>query len=177
MKKKYILFLLVLFLLPINAFAYGIKDYYINATILSNGDLEVEEYFQMNGEYNGMERIINFRNSSAYKFNPDAPSYSGNSLHNGDSISIEEVRAVSIDSNFNFSNVKGDTFNKVYSANKGDYGVYTSSSSLDGNTVRIFLPSKKNKAFYIKYILRNMGIVHNDNGEQGWNAMGNSLNE
>ncbi len=177
MKKRYLLFLLVLFLFPINAFAYGIKDYYINATVLSNGDLEVEEYFQMNGDYNGMERIINYKNSNAYEFNPDAPSYSGNSLHNGNGIDILEVRAVDANSDFIFKNIKGDIFKLVNSANSGDYGVYTETKGYNGNTIRIFLPSKKNKAFYIKYKLHNMAILHNDVAELGWNAIGDSLNE
>ena len=151
MKRFKLVFILLLLLIPSNVFAYdyGVKDYYINATILDNGDLEVQEYFQVNGDFNGMERIIEYRNSSAYKFNPDANSYGGSSLHNGDAVTIEEVKAVDIDSEFNFNKVKGDTFKLVDSASKGDYGVYTDFSSYDGRTVRIFLPSKKNKAFYI----------------------------
>ena len=176
---KLILFMLLLFLIPSNVFAYdyGVKNYYINATILDNGDLEVQEYFQVNGDYNGMERIINFRNSAAYEFNPNAPSYGGHTLHNGDGMKILEVMAVDVKDDFNFNNVKGDKFKLVNSASKGDYGVYTEYSSLDGKTIKIFLPSRKDKAFYVKYRLSNMAILHNDIGELGWNAIGDKFNE
>lgn len=172
-----IIFLLCI--IPIGVKAYGIENYYINATVKDNGDLEVEEYFEMNGTYNGMERIINYKNNNAYNFNPDASSYGGHSLHNGDSMEIEEVRAVKIDHNFNFKDVSGTKFKLVSYADKGDYGVYTSRDnySSDGKTIKIFLPSKKNKAFYVKYKLHNMAILHNDIGELGWNAVGSGLSE
>ena len=178
MKKiKFLLFMFILLFIPSNVFAYGVNNYFINATVLDNGDLEVQEYFEVNGSFNGMERIINYKNSNAYQFNPDAPSYGGHSLHNGTGVVIEEVRAVDITDKFNFDNVTGDKFKSVTSASKGDYGVYTNNSSYNGRTVRIFLPSSKKKAFYIRYKLQNMAILHNDVGEIGWNVIGDKFNE
>ena len=48
--------------MPTIVLADGIENYYINATILNNGDIEVEEYFNLKGYYNGMDRIINYKN-------------------------------------------------------------------------------------------------------------------
>ena len=175
MKKK--LFLFILLFMPIIVMADGIDNYYIDANVLDNGDLEVQEYFNLTGTYNGMERIIKFFNGNTNDFMPDSSCYGGSKLHNGSGIDIKEISAVDIDSNFKFNNIGGDLFKKTYSANKGDYGVYTSSSSYDGVTVRMFMPSYKNKAFYIKYIIKDIAILHNDVGEIGWNAIGNSLTE
>ncbi len=178
MKKLKILLLFFFLFIPSKVFGYGINNFYVNATVQPNGDLEVEEYFEMNGEYNGFERIINFKNSDAYKFNPDANSYGGHSLHNGDDIEIIDVRAVDKDNNFNFKNISGAKFNKVNYADSGDYGVYTVNNYFnEGKKIKIFLPSKKNKAFYIKYVIKNIAILHNDAGEIGWNAIGNRLTE
>lgn len=175
MKKK--IFLFILLFMPIIVMADGIDNYYIDATILGNGDLEVQEYFNLTGTYNGMERIISFFNGNTNDFMPDASSYGGSKLHNGSGIDIKEIRAVDIDSNFEFNNISGELFKKTYRANKGDYGVYTSSSNYDGVTVRMFMPNYKNKAFYIKYIIKDIAILHDDVGEIGWNAVGNSLSE
>ncbi len=41
----------------------------------------------------------------------------------------------------------------------------------------IYNPSKRNKAFYIKYTIKNLAIKHNDVGEIGWNVVGDSLTE
>ena len=62
MKKiiyKVLFFMILLFPFVVNA--YGIDNFYINAVVLEDGDLLVEEYFEVNGEYNGYERIINYR--------------------------------------------------------------------------------------------------------------------
>ena len=174
---KKILLTILLFLFPLIVSAEGIENYYINATIENNGDLLVEEYFYLNDEFNGMSRIINYRNSNAFTFNKDSSSYGGSTLHNGNGVEILEVRALKIDSEFDFSKIEGTVFNKASYASVGDFGVYTIDDEYDGVDLRIYLPSSKNKAFYIKYRLRNMGILHNDIGELGWNVVGDSLSE
>ena len=69
--KKFKIVLLIMFLfMPVIVLAEGIENYYINATVLNNGDIEVEEYFNLTGYYNGMDRIINYKNINAVEFNP-----------------------------------------------------------------------------------------------------------
>ena len=70
--KKFLGLLTIILFLPILVLADGVEKYYINATIESNGDLLVEEYFTLSGSYNGFERKINFTNPSAATFNPNA---------------------------------------------------------------------------------------------------------
>ena len=50
-------------------------------------------------------------------------------------------------------------------------------TSSNGEAYQIYLPDNKNKAFYIKYRLKNMAIIHNDIAEIYWNAIGDSLSE
>lgn len=172
---KKILLMLISFIFPFIVYANTIDNYYINATIKDNGDLLVEEYFYIDGTFNGMERIINYKNINAYDFVESASSYGGSKLHNGNGIEILEVRALPKDENFDFENIDGNLFSKVSSASKGDYEVYTENRSSYGSTIRIFLPSYKDEAFYIKYLLKDMAILHNDVGELGWNVVGDSL--
>ena len=99
---KKVLFSLLLFVpLLVHAQA-GIENYYINAVLQENGDLTVEEYFYLNGTFNGMERIILFKNDQAYEFRPELEYYGGSSIHNGSDLILEEIRAVPIDENFDF---------------------------------------------------------------------------
>ena len=177
--KKIINYLIfsILLVFPLLVKAEGIENYYINATVQSNGDLLVEEYFYLNGEFNGFERIINYRNDDLYPFDENMESYGGSVLHNGSGIDIIEVKGLSINPNFDFTDVSGDTFNKVYRAEKGDYGVYTNTSNDNGISLLIYNPSTKNKAFYIKYLLKNIAINHNDVAELGWNIFGDELSE
>ena len=176
--KKFKIVLLIMFLfMPVIVLAEGIENYYINATVLNNGDIEVEEYFNLTGYYNGMDRIINYKNINAVEFNPYSDSFGGSKIHNGDNITLEEIKGVEINSNFDFNNVSGQIFNETYSGESGDYGVYKITRSTVGDTYRIFLPSSRNEAFYIKYKLHNMAVLHNDIGELGWTVFGTELNE
>ena len=177
MKRIKFLIVFVLLFIPSTVLGYGIENYYMNATVLENGDLEVEEYFELNGSYNGMERIIKYENDDSVDFDPNSSSYGGSSLHNGDGISVLEVRSVDKNSSFNFQNISGTIFNRVSVANKGDFGIYTLHEYTYGDFIKIFLPSNKNKAFYVKYKLHNMAILHNDIGELGWNIFGKEMNE
>ncbi len=176
MKKIKFLILLVMLLFPSVIKAYGIENFYINATIENNGDLTVEEYFYLNGDYNGFERILEYRNSNAFEFDPNLSSYGGSSLHNGDGITIEEVRGIPIDASYDFTE-KGKEFDKVSSASKGDYGVYTTNYKSNGVSVLIYNPDSYNNAFYVKYKISNMAILHEDVAELGWNIVGNQLSE
>ena len=61
MKK---LLLIILLLLPLTIKAdYSADEYKIDITVLENGDIEVIEAFKLSGEYNGFERIINYKNN------------------------------------------------------------------------------------------------------------------
>lgn len=178
MKKLFFNFIYILLIVfPVICYAEGIENYYINAILEEDGDLRVREYFNMTGEYNGAIREINYRNSEAYTFNPDLESYGGSTLHNGTNIIINEIRAVKVNSKFDFTNVKGDKFKKVESADKGDYGVYTTAIGTDGYTYTIYLPDNEEKAFYIDYTISNIAIVHNDIAELGWNVFNDNTSE
>ncbi len=179
MKKKLSAIVLVLFcFFPSFVKAEsGIENFYVNAVLENDGDLVVEEYFYLNGEFNGMDRDILFRNPDAYEFRSELEYYGGSEIHNGSDIILEEIRALPIDENFTFQNISGTLFKKVSNASAGDYGVYTVTTSLDGESYRIFLPDHKNEAFYLKYTLKNMAVVHDDVAEIFWNVIGNDLRE
>ena len=156
--------------------AYGIENFYINATVLENGDILVEEYFNMNGDFNGMNRTIDYRDSG-FDFDPSLEWYGPSNLSNGSGIDIIQVGAVAIDSNFDFDNIEGTIFSKVDYADVGDYGVFTEEATYDGTELLIYNPSSKNKAFYLKYRLKNMAVKFNDIGEIYWNIPINKLKE
>lgn len=144
MLKKLVL-LLVIMLMPCMVKAYGIENFYIDATIEKNGDILVEEYFNLDGSFNGFERIIEYKNSDLYSFDPNMTSFGGSLIHNGDGLDILEVRAVPVDSSFTFDNIGGDIFTKTTSAKKGDYGVYEVNSKTNGYSVLMYNPSSYNK--------------------------------
>lgn len=169
MKKYFYLFISLLFILPISAFADGIENFYIDATVLSNGDVKVKESYMLSGSYSGFERIINYAGSTV-TFDGSKSSFNGSTIYNGDSIIVNKVGT--IDKN-NYANLLDeslvDIFRETSYASKGDYGVYTQSNSSNGVSLLIYNPSSKSRAFYTEYTITNMAIVHNDIAELGFN--------
>ena len=149
--KKIILFLLLLIPFYVNA---TVENYYMEATVLNTGDIKVREVFGLDGTYNGFEREL----------------YYGNNIYAGTSIEIISVKGIKKTSNdFAILNDSGDIFTEVGSASKGDYGHYIITDIDNGINIKIYNPSKKERLFYIEYIVKNMAIKHNDVGEIGYN--------
>lgn len=149
--KKIILILLLIIPFYVNA---TVIDYYMEATVLNEGDIKVKETFKLDGTYNGFEREL----------------YYGNNIYSGSSIEILTVKGIKKTSNgFDVLNDESDLFKEVGSASKGDYGYYTITDIKDGISLKIYNPSNRNRLFYIEYIVKNMAIKHNDIGEIGYN--------
>ena len=183
MKKRLCLlfFLLSFIIFPFYAKAsdYGIETFNMHVTVLENGDLYVREAFSMNGSFNGMDRDIYFRNSSLPKFNGDKASFNGSDIYNGSDIKLVQIRAIPYTNSISFKEMEtsGTKFQKTYSANSGDFGVYTENSIYNGVSYRIFNPSSKNTFFYLEYIIKDMAVSHNDIAELGWNIFGENFRE
>ena len=165
MKKLFILFLFFFFIPIVNA-DYQVTDYKIDMTVLENGDIEVIEVFKMEGEYNGFERIINYKNNYIGYKGKKLASVDGN-LYNISSVQLNEVRAINYDDKLTLEELKenGDLFKKVDMATKGEHGVYTITKEENSEIFKIYNPSKMNKDFYLSYTLKNVVINHNDVSE------------
>ena len=167
-KSLQIIILTILLCFPIGVCAKeGISNYYIDLTVEKNGDVTVEELFALEGSYNGGMRVINYSNETTI-FDGSLNSFIGSKIYNGDSVEIKEVKSIEIDSNSTFSDLKkeGTLFQKSSYASTGEYGKYTVDTITNGKSVRIYNPSsKKQKGFYIKYVITNMAVVHNDIAE------------
>lgn len=178
MKKIYLIIISILIFIPFQVKAYGISNYYIDATVLDNGDISVKELFVLNGSYNGFERIIDFKNPYAIKFENKLSSFNGSDIYNGDSITLVKIAAIDVDDDINYNTLfaSTDDFSEVNSAFNGEYGVFTRSITTYGEKYRIYNPYS-NKGFYTEYIIHNMAVVHNDIAEVGFNIFSDDLNE
>ena len=174
MKKiQKLLILIILMLIPSTIFAReGISNYYVDATILSNGDLSVKELVVLNGEFNGYERIIKFINPYAPSFNNDLNSFESSDIYNGDDLELISIEDIDVSNNYDFYTIymSGNKFEKVDSANIGDYGVYEEHVNNSTKIYKIYNPSNgEEKGFYIEYIIKNIAVKHNDTAELYWN--------
>lgn len=174
MKKIYIFIIALFLFIPCNAKAFneGISNFYVDATVLENGDLHVKELFVLNGDYNGFEREIYFRNIEAPHFDGSKDSFRGSDIYNGSDIEIIKVGRIAVDRNLNYDYLYygPEIFEEVIAAQNGDQKVYTKTLTTIGFAYRIYQPSSYPKyGFYLEYIVKKIAVAHSDVAELGWN--------
>lgn len=177
-KRLFKILIFIALLCPITILAKddGISNYFIEANVKSNGDLQVKELFVLEGQFNGYERIINFQNHNAMKFNEDIKSFQSSDIYNGYDIELIKIKAIEVDKNVNFDYLykNGDEFVEALSSSNGIYGQYVVTKNVHGESYRIYNPSTAGKrGFYIEYIIKDLAVVHNDIAEIYWNLFTN----
>lgn len=166
MKKIiYSLFLFLLFPTISLAVSYDIEGYYINAEVLENGDVSVEEIFLVDGTMNGYE--LNLSTSSSY------------STVSASAISNVSVAGANIDSiSFDTFEENFTDFTLVSFANIGDSQKYTVDNTYNGVSIRMYYPINNEKiAFKVSYTLEDAIILHNGFAEFYWNFFSGELQD
>lgn len=165
--KKIILFLLCFLFFPITIFAidYDIEHFYIDATVLSNGDMDVSELIVLDGSFNGYERDLIYYNALA------------SSELNASSIENIEVYGKHVDSvSFDTFNEWFDTFTPTNYATNGESSKYILSSISGGKRIRMYYYTvDEATAFLIKYTIKDVVVLHDDFAEIYWNFIGDDF--
>ena len=165
--KKIILLIFVFCFSPlvVKGVDYDIKQYYIKADVLENGDMEVSELILMDGTFNGYERDIIYKNN-----------YTDSNLNATDIMNLK-VYAKNIDKiDFDTFNETFDEFEQVNYASNGEKEKYILSTLNGGIRVRMYYETNNERtAFLIKYTLKDVVIMHNYFAEIYWNFIGNDF--
>lgn len=173
MKKLYfsiVLFLILIIPSGVLAYQEGITSFYIDATVKENGDMHVKELIILNGEFNGFDRIINYSNNRIYSFDGTLNSFYGSDIYNANDIELISIKDIAVDHNSGFDVIfnSGNEFNRSfgYDVSVGDYGKYVIYDQEFGYRYRIYNPSNgKERGFYIEYLVKDSGVVHEDIAE------------
>ncbi len=171
MKKVFLSLLLFLVPTMVSAASYEITDYYIQAEVLNNGDMKVEEILVLDGTFNGYERDLDYE----VELNDG---YDTSSLYQAHGISDITVEAKYIDSFTEslFSDTSFTKFDSVAYANNGESGKYILSNLDGGYRIRMYYPASNEKvAFRISYTLDRVAVMHNDVAELYWPFIGDGF--
>ncbi len=166
--KKIAVIMLSFLLLPVlvSGAEYDIEHFYIDATLKTNGDMDVSELIVLDGTFNGYERDI------VYSLNDN--DYNALGITNLRIYGKEVYGSVSLDS---FQDDFED-FSAVNSAENGDSNKYILSDISGGKRVRMYYSTyNSTTAFLIKYTLKDVGILHEDVVEYYWNFIGNDFED
>jgi uncharacterized membrane protein len=179
MKKIYALLILFFILLPIKVDAYGIEKYFMDVDVLENGDIHVKEIFLLNGEFNGYDRVIDYKGNDM-PFNGSLESFEQSSIYNGSSIQLIAIKDIPKPAELTRDNMNdyGQVFEQNNFANIGSTGFYSKTSDSSGDTYRIFNKSDGlGKIFFIEYIIKDVVVIHNDVAELYFNIFSDKQNE
>lgn len=155
---------LLILLCPLVIKAESIKDYYINATLNSNGNLLVEEYVLPQDDNNYWEKNIYYQDKENTENKLDYTN-----LNNASGIELLTVGSVPKIKN-NQEEIKGvKEFTKVNVASTGDSNVYLNRSDTGKEYLRIYKNSKE--AYYLKYLIKDLAVKYNDIGEIYFNVL------
>ena len=163
---SFIVMMAIMFIMQVKAQAksYYIENMDIQATIQSNGNVEVEQTleYSFNGNYNGIYVTI----PTQFKNNEEIISSISDDIYNTQGVELQSVQLIENEQEVNYE--------KASKAYNGDGGVYTEETDSNGvYTLKIYKPSvNQNRTFKIKYILKNLCIKHNDVGELYYNFIG-----
>jgi len=179
MKKVIAFIIAILFFIPTSVSAIETtKRLYINIDILENGDIFVRELAELDGEYNGRIRNIEYKNKSLKSFTGKKEDFYGSSIYNGTNITNLKIGDISLNNGFSFSLMDevNNFYTEVTSVNT-NYKVYTKTITSDGIDLKIYNPSTTNTAFYMEYIIKDVIVSHLDVSEFAFNILGNTYEE
>lgn len=168
--KKIVIFLFLLFLWPIKVSAlevdYDVLGLYINADILENGDMRVQEQIVLDGSFNGYIRDLYFKGK----------------YHLYDASDIELKRVCEVPSSkkgeFNLSAASLNCFKRVSSASPGSSHVYKVDNYSDNISLTMYnYTENRERIFYIEYILKDVVVIHNDIAELYWTFVGQNFDD
>lgn len=168
--KKIVIFLFLLFLWPIKVSAlevdYDVLGLYINADILENGDMRVQEQIVLDGSFNGYIRDLYFKG----KYH----------LYDASDIELKKVCEVpsSKKGEFNLSAASLNCFKRVSSASPGSSHVYKVDNYSDNISLTMYnYTENRERIFYIEYILKDVVVIHNDIAELYWTFVGQNFDD
>ena len=168
MKKVFLSFMLFLFSpFIVSAADYDITNFIVDAYILENGDMEVNELIVLDGTFNGYERDILYANEVLV----DSNDFENNSIYNATNITNMVIGAKYVEDVYfdTFTDSPFDYFSEVSYALNGDKAKYVLTDLINGYRYRMYYKSDNQKvAFYLKYVLKDVVVLHNDVAELYW---------
>ncbi len=174
--KKLIWGILIFFIpMMVKAAEVKVTDFLVDAKILENGDMEVEELISAEGSFNWYERDLVFKNNIL----EDNGTFYNNSIYNATDIELQEIKAKEV-KEVSFDTFKEDFNSFTYTSigNNGDKAKYTESNIGNGYRYRLYYYTNNSKtAFYIKYVVKDAVVLHNDIAELYWTFVPDGFEE
>ena len=111
--KKICLFFLLLFIpmvVSASTVNYDITDFLIDAKILNNGDMEVQELIVLDGNFNGYLRELQYSNPKLTEYNQGEINFANSAIYNATGIENVTVSTKKVEG----EEISFKTFNEIF---------------------------------------------------------------
>ncbi len=175
MKKILIIVISIFLFIPsiknADSVNYTIENYYIDADIRENGDLEVTELIVLKGSFNGYIRDIVYKNNSLGN-----SGYANNKIYNASDIELIDISAKNV-KNVSFETINDQDY-KSLKVNQASNLGYLENDIVNGKSYKMYYKSNHDKvAFKLKYIVKDVVVLHNDVAEVYWMFIGKEYDD
>lgn len=180
MKKLFMLFLFFCFPVFVEARVdYDITNYFIDATILEDGDVFVKELIVLDGTFNGYIRDIVYKNDKLeYQESID---FSQSAIYNASGFKNTSIYA----KKFSDEELSFDTFNdsftkltKAYYAEDAMNGEFIESGIQNGKSYKMYYEADNEVVgFLLEYTLEDVVVLHDDVAELYWTFLGSDFED
>lgn len=174
MKKIFLMIITILLITPVVCKAgidYDIRNYYINANILENGDLDVTELIVLDGEFNGYIREVVYENRKLGN-----TGYESNLIYNAKDIEILDISAKKVH-DVSFDTLNDSNFLELEEGRAGNGG-FLNRDIGNGYSYKMYFRGNDEKiAFKIHYKIIDALVLHKDVAELYWTFIGSDFTD
>lgn len=182
---KKIVLLLIAILIPIKVSAssanYDITNFLIDAQILENGDMKIQELIVLDGEFHGYVRELEYENPKLKNYTPGEINFANSAIYNASGISSVKIATRNVTN----EEINFETFKKQFLiqtpvlnekiAKNGNYYYQRKDNLL---SYKMYQSAEDESiAFLISYIINDAVVMHNDVAELYWNFIGTGFTD
>jgi len=182
--KKICLFFLLLFIpmvVSASTVNYDITDFLIDAKILNNGDMEVQELIVLDGNFNGYLRELQYSNPKLTEYNQGEINFANSAIYNATGIENVTVSTKKVEG----EEISFKTFNEIFIplkkttnekyATNGNYVFWQEDNILN---YKMYQKAEDEViAFLISYTVSDAVVIHEDVAELYWNFIGSNFTD
>jgi len=179
MKKIYCFLLLLCFPFLVSAATvkYDVEQFLVDAQILENGDMFVQELLLLDGTFNGYIRDITYKNSKLKRNYPI--NFSKDAIYNGTDITDVTIKAKKVNHSISYA-----TFNESFdylertTESIAKNVEYVPSRIYDGYSYKMYYKANNEKVvFYLSYVVKDVVVLHEDVAELYYTFIGDAFDD
>lgn len=183
---KKLAFLLISFLIPsvvsASSINYDITNFFIDAEIMENGNMNMKELIVLDGSFNGYIRELEYKNSKLNEYIPGEINFANSAIYNATGISNIKLfsKKLTAEDKIDFTSFQEIyiPFEQIQNEKNAKDGNYIFYKEEDIHNYKMYQSADDEiVAFLITYTIEDAVVIHEDIAELYWNFIGTGFTD